>query len=226
MQCEEFDLVCIDEVPEVIKQMSGLETKHPSSGKWNVWMKLRTIMRNAKRFLLMSAQADSLKHFLCKCHLTAHWCQNKVPLLSHLHYEFAHFEAAEMGYRRLIEALEAGMKVVVPCAEQKDLSCILLEMQRRFPEKSFIRIDGSMPEEAKRAAVEGAKTEILDAIFFTASMGCGVSIDIEGYDVAVFRLNERSINADVAMQMCQRVHKLPSNKLIFVCNGRVKDWEY
>ena len=33
VQCEEFDLVCIDEVPEVIKQMSGLETKHPSSGK-------------------------------------------------------------------------------------------------------------------------------------------------------------------------------------------------
>ena len=71
VQCEEFDLVCIDEVPEVIKQMSGLETKHPSSGKWNVWVKLRTIMRNAKRFLLMSAQADSLvKHFLDRCRLT------------------------------------------------------------------------------------------------------------------------------------------------------------
>ena len=134
VQCEEFDLVCMDEVPEVIKQMSGLETKHPSSGKWNVWIKLRTIMRNAKRFLPTSAQADSLvKHFLCKCHLNAHWCQNKVPLLSHLHYETAHFEAAEVGYRRLIEALEPGMKVVVPCAEQKDLSCTLLEMQRRFP---------------------------------------------------------------------------------------------
>ena len=35
VQCEEFDLVCIDEVPEVIKQfkqLCGLETKHPSSG--------------------------------------------------------------------------------------------------------------------------------------------------------------------------------------------------
>ena len=136
VQCEDFDLVCIDEVPEVIKQLTGLETKHPSSGKWNVWMKLRTIMQNAKRFLMMSAQADSLvKHFLDKCHLTAHWYQNKMPLLSHLHYEFAPFEAAEMGYRRLIGALEAGMKVVVPCAEQKDLTCTLLEMKRRFPEK-------------------------------------------------------------------------------------------
>ena len=101
-------------------------------------MKLRTVMRNAKRFLLMSAQADSLgKHFLDKCHVTAHWCQNKVPLLSHLHYEFAHFEAAEMGYRKLVEALQAGMKVAVPCAEQKDLNCTLLEMQRLFPEKLF-----------------------------------------------------------------------------------------
>ena len=227
VQCEEFDLVCIDEVPEVIKQLTGLETKHPSSGKWNVWMKLRTIMRNAKRFLLMSAQADSLvKHFLDKCHLTAHWCQNKTPLLSHLHYEFAHFEAAEMGYRRLIGALEANMKVVVPCAEQKDLACTLLEMQRRFPGKSFLRIDGSMNEEAKRDAVGRVKTEIFDAIFFTASMDCGVSIDIDGYDIVVFRLNERSINADVAMQMCQRVRNLSSNRIVFACNSRVKDWEY
>ena len=147
--------------------------------------------------------------------------------ISHLHYEFAHFEAAEMGHRQLTEALEADIKkVAVPCAEQKDLSCALLEMQRRFPEKIFLRIDGPMHEEAKRAAVEHAKTEVFDAIFFTASMGCGVSIDINGHDVVVFRLNERSTNADVAMQMCQRVRKLPSDKNIFVCNGRVKDWEY
>jgi len=227
VQCEEFDLVCIDEVPEVIKQLCGLNTKHPSSGKWNVWMKLRTIMRNAKRFLLMSAQADSLvKHFLDKCHLTAHWCQNKIPLLSHLHYEFAHFEAAEMGYRKLVEALEAGMKVAVPCAEQKDLTCTLLEMQRLFPDKSFLRIDGSMNEEAKRDAVGRVKTEIFDAIFYTSTMDCGVSIDIEGIDIVVFRLNDRSINADVAMQMCQRVRKLSTNKIVFVCNGRVKNWDY
>lgn len=227
VQCEEFDLVCIDEVPEVIKQLCGLKTKHTSSGKWNVWMKLRTIMRNAKRFLLMSAQADSLvKHFLDKCHLTAHWCQNKVPLLSHLHYEFAHFEAAEMGYRKLVEALEAGMKVAVPCAEQKDLTCTLLEMQRLFPDKSFLRIDGSMNDEAKRDAVGRVKTDIFDAIFYTSTMDCGVSIDIEGYDIVVFRLNERSVNADVVMQMCQRVRKLTTNKIIFVCDGRVKDWDY
>ena len=83
-----------------------------------------------------------------------------------------------------------------------------------------------MHEEAKRAAVERAKTEVFDAIFLTASMDCGVSIGIEGYDIVVFRLNERSINADVAMQMCQRVRSLPSNRIVFVCNGRVKDWEY
>ena len=138
-------------------------------------MKLRTIMRNAKRFLLISAQADSLvKHFLDKCHLTAHWCQNKVPLLSHLHDEFAHFEAAEMGYRRLIEALEADTRVAVLCAKRKDLTCTLLEMQRRFPDKTFLRIGGSMNEEAKRDAVGRVKTEMFDAVFFTASMDCGV----------------------------------------------------
>ena len=42
----------------------------------------------------------------------------------------------------------------------------------------------------------------------------------------MFRLNERSINADVAMQMCQRVRNLSTNKIIFVCDGRVKDWDY
>ena len=57
-------------------------------------------------------------------------------------------------------------------------------------------------------------------------MDCGVSIDIEGIDIVVFRLNERSINADVVMQMCQRVRKLSTNKIIFVCDGRVKDWDY
>ena len=131
-----------------------------------------------------------------------------------------------MGYRKLVEALEAGMKVAVPCAEQKDLNCTLLEMQRLFPDKSFLRIDGSMNEEAQREAVVRVKTEIFDAIFYTASMDCGVSIDIEGIDIVVFRLNERSINADVVMQMCQRVRNLSTNKIVFVCDGRVKDWDY
>ena len=40
----------------------------------------------------------------------------------------------------------------------------------------------------------------------------------------ICRLNARSINACVAMQMCQRVRTLRDKKITFVCDNRVKDW--
>ena len=81
-----------------------------------------------------------------------------------------------------------------------------------------------MGESDKREAVVKAKAQQFGGIFFTASMDCGVSIEIP-YDTAIFRLNARSINACVAMQMCQRVRTLRDKKIIFVCDNRVKDWD-
>ena len=224
VQCEQWDLVVIDETPEVIKQMCGLKMKKSTSGKWNVWHKLRSIMRDAKRFLLMSAQADSLvKLFLDRCHVTAHWQQNSEPLLGNLTYEIVHHENPEVGYQLLEQALQEDKRIVVPCAEQGDLQGVFARICDQFPEKSFIRIDGSLGESEKREAVMNAKTKQFDGIFYTASMDCGVSIEIP-YDLVIFRLNARSINACVAMQMCQRVRALTDKKIVFVCDNRVKDW--
>ena len=224
VQCEQWDLVVIDEIPEVLKQMCSLKMKKAASGKWNVWRKLRSIVRDAKRFLLMSAQADSLvKLFLDRCHVTAHWQQNSTPLLGDLTYEIVHHEDPEVGYQIIEQALQEDKKIVVPCAEQGDLQGAFARVCEQFPDKEFIRIDGSLGESEKREAVTKAKTQQFDGIFFTASMDCGVSIELP-YDMVICRLNARSINACVAMQMCQRVRTLRDKKITFVCDNRVKDW--
>ena len=224
VQCEQWDLVVIDEIPEVLKQMCSLKMKKAASGKWNVWRKLRSIVRDAKRFLLMSAQADSLvKLFLDRCHVTAHWQQNSTPLLGDLTYEIVHHEDPEVGYQIIEQALQEDKKIVVPCAEQGDLQGAFARVCEQFPDKEFIRIDGSLGESEKREAVTKAKTQQFDGIFFTASMDCGVPIELP-YDMAIFRLNARSMNACVAMQMCQRARTLRDKKITFVCDNRAKDW--
>ena len=116
-----WDLVAVDEITEVIKQMCSLKTKAPGSGRWAVWSTLREMFANAPRIVLMSAQADeTAKKLLGECGVSAHWRQNAEPLLSHMRCSFFHSDHPESGYGRLIADLDEGGSVVVPCAEQED----------------------------------------------------------------------------------------------------------
>ena len=81
-----------------------------------------------------------------------------------------------------------------------------------------------MSEKAKYDAVALAQTMIFGAILFTASMDCGVSIEILGYDLVIGRLGSRSVGADLTMQISQRVRHLKEGKIVFVCDALVKDW--
>ena len=80
-----------------------------------------------------------------------------------------------------------------------------------------------MSEKAKYDAVALAQTTIFDALLFTASMDCGVSIEVLGYDLVICRLSSRSVDADVTMQMSQRARHLQEGKIVFVCDALVQD---
>jgi hypothetical protein len=228
---EEWDLVAIDETPEVIKQLCSLKTKKNGSGKWETWEKLRKCTQDSSHVICLSAQADTpVKNFLDECGVQCHWQMNKDPMLGHLRYEIVHYEQGikgkERGYRRLFDEIRDGKKVAIPCAEQKDLQVLEAMMRREFPGKRFLTIHGGLCDADKKANLRLAENEIFDGLLYTASMDCGVSIDIEGYDLVFFRLNNRSTDADVVMQMCQRVRKLNENLVIISCDSRVKDWDF
>jgi hypothetical protein len=171
-----------------------------------------------------------VKNFLDECGVQCHWQMNKDPMLGHLRYEIVHYEQGikgkERGYRRLFDEIRHGKKVAIPCAEQKDLQILEAMMRREFPGKRFLTIHGGLCDADKKANLRLAENEIFDGLLYTASMDCGVSIDIEGYDLVCFRLNNRSTDADVVMQMCQRVRKLNENLVILSCDSRVKDWDF
>jgi len=221
-----YDLVIIDEVTEVVKQMCGLKCKAYGSGRWTTWSKIRIIMANASRSLLLSAQADTLvNEFLSECGVKAHWQQNGESPLSHLHYVIKHYNHTDMGYRELVDALEEDKKIVCPCAEQRDMRALFGHVQNLYPDKIFLAIDSTVTGQARVDALAAAKSTVFDCLFYTASLDCGFSIDIPGYHRAVVRFDCRSVGADVIMQMAQRVRSLNENIIVICCESGVKDWK-
>jgi len=224
----DYDLCAVDEFTACLKSMSRLEKKSASSGKWNVSDNLRRVLESSDHVVLMSAQADRIeKEYLDDIGLKMHWQMNSIPNLNHYTYTFAHYEDKNHEFEPLKEALDKGLKIAIPCSENKDLRNVLGLLQKWYPEKRFKAIYGAgMSDEERKRCIQEAEAEGYDALLYTSSMDCGVSIDIEWYDMIVFRLNSRSIDANTVMQMVLRVRKLNLNKVVFVCDKLVKDWEH
>ena len=226
-----FDLVAIDETPQVIRQMCALKIKTDGSGKWNVWRRLREILQYAKHTIFLSAQSDTLVEMLqTECKITSCWRQNKYSLLADYQYEFAHFEGGKKGfsmaYRRVFEELERKKRLVMPFAEQKVLEAFETYLKENHNYK-ILSIHGQMSDDEKRLNLERWHDgeEEFDLVLHTASVDCGVSINHEGYDLVMFVLGARSIDPEAALQMCHRVRNLKEKKIVFLCDARVKDWE-
>ena len=81
-----------------------------------------------------------------------------------------------------------------------------------------------MADEEKSEVLTNVKQTAYDFFVYTASMDCGVSIDVTGYDRVVMCLGNRSIDAEVAMQMAARVRSTADDTIVILCDTRVKDW--
>ena len=121
-----YDFVWVDEIHEVIGSLVSLKVKAPGSGRWAVFDALKAMLSTSPRVLLTSASADEAVRDMCvSCGLEAYWQMNGEPLLMHIKYELSHYDSSEVAFRQINDALEAGKKIVLPCAEQKDLESIL-----------------------------------------------------------------------------------------------------
>ena len=231
IETEDWSCVIVDEIQEVLKSICRLKKKHPLSGKWNVWSKFTCVLQNCRRNILLSANADTLvKSTLDGLGFEPHqqkWQQNRQATLSHLTYEIHHFEpnnAKDIGYAKIFELLDQGKRLAIPCAEKGECKAIFQELSGRYPDKNGMKLEGSMTDTEKSEALTNAKVTVYDFIVYTASMDCGVSIDLSGYHSVVLCLSNRSIDAEVAMQMIQRVRSLADDKIFILCDTRVKDW--
>ncbi len=240
MDVTNYHLAAVDEFTETIQSMTRLETKGLGSGKWEVSKKLQTLLNKSENVVLMSAQADKVeKDYLDGIGVDLHWQMNEAKPLDQLQYEFSHFENESHEFKPIYEALDEGKKVVIPCSEKDDLLKVLKVLEERYPGKKFLAIYGQgLSDDERKRRVQLAEREGFDAILFTSSMDCGVSIELQrrvvntiglkehAYDLVIFRLNVRSINANQVMQMILRVRNLNDKKIIFICDRLVKDWDH
>jgi len=235
-----YHLAAVDEFTETIQSMTNLKTKTVGSGKWEVHYKLQTLLKESESVVLMSAQADRIeKEYLDEIGVDVHWQMNAAKPLKELKYEFSHFEDKVHEFKPIFDALDSDKKIVIPCSENCDLQTVLSLLQKKYPHKKFLAIFGKgLSDEERKRRVRLAENEPFDAILFTSSMDCGVSIELKrrivnslhqhehAYDLIIFRLNVRSINANQVMQMILRVRNLNDKKIIFICDRLVKDWDH
>ena len=230
VEFEDWDCVIIDEIPEVLKSICRLKKKHPHSGKWNVWAKFRLVLQNCRRNILLSANADTLVRLTLDDLFEPgqqKWQQNCKATLGHLTYEIHHFEpknAKDIGYGKIFELIDQGKRLAIPCAEKGEAIAIYEALIIKYPDKQGIKLEGSMADEEKSEVLTNVKQTAYDFFVYTASMDCGVSIDVTGYDRVVMCLGNRSIDAEVAMQMAARVRSTTDDTIVILCDTRVKDW--
>ncbi len=149
----------------MIGSLCSLKVKAPGSGKWDVFLALQRTLTAAKRVLFTSAQADVAAKELCQCSdLVPHYQMNTESFLSHLCYELCHYDSSEIGYQRIFDALQDDKKIALPCSEQKDLEAILEHIASRLPQKTILRIDGTVQGLARAQAMLDAQTTVFDVL--------------------------------------------------------------
>jgi hypothetical protein len=240
----EFDLVAIDETPEVVASLVTLRPRVGFGTKWVVWDRLRDCMRHATRRLFMSAQSDALvQAFLAALGVEeAQWQMAQGHPLSILRYYFVYCESEQLLYGELVTRLQEGQHLIVPMAEHAQLQMALAVTKEIFgSSKRVAVIHGRMSDGARADALAqviatspdffrpGKRTTShrYDAVFFTCSLASGVTILNEDlhYDACVFLLNNRCINADVCIQMVQRCRSYRRNEVVFMCDPHVRDYD-
>ncbi len=216
----------IDEVHEMIGAMCQLRQKSEGSGKWMVWKKLLHIISTSKRTLFTSAQADARVECLFnETGIQPHWQMNEQPLLAHLSYRIIHYDSPEVGYQIILDSIRDGNNCVIACAEQKDLTSLEMYLFKEFPGLQLRKVDRTVSGTAREEILTELNETVFQVIMFTASLDCGFSINIQGYDHTFLRLNVRSINPTQALQMTQRVRSISSNTITILCEAGVKDWD-
>ena len=120
---QDWDLIAIDEVPEVIKAVCTLQHKSRASNRWAIWEILVELVSAAKRVYLMSAQVgvkpaneDSAVELLCQARRTdafgkakdCKWQMNAANPLKDIKYKFIFTDHNEIALEQIKDRLHAG----------------------------------------------------------------------------------------------------------------------
>ncbi len=235
------DLVVTDEIHEVQRSLAYLKPHQGmlgTTGKWNIFHKFKAIIECCTYSIWLSAHADkNVKALLDAFEIEAHWQSNKDPILGHLTYEFVNVEKGKEGeeylYLYIFKELDAGKNIIVPCCEAGTLRDINIAVQSRYGNKwqdidneiCVIHGRDDMTETERKRAIERInRRQPYRLVLFSPTINAGTSIDTE-YDLTIMVLSDRSILASTVIQMTGRGRNLKENKVMFLCNARVKDWE-
>ena len=139
--------------------------------------------------------------------------------------------------QEILNAIEAGEKILIPTDSQKEAEKMDRELSERYPELKIIRIDAKVTEtdygkDFVERVNESIKTELPDILIYTPSMGTGTSIDgvingeidkeVKYYFDRVFGIFLGVLSPSQCRQMLMR-YRQPVPRYIYIkASGRIQ----
>jgi hypothetical protein len=207
LQKQTFDLVVVDEFPEVVNTLCN-----PHRGMYNVNVAFTRILSAATKLVFMSAHADSREHrFLNRLNIQAHWQMLKIG--PRLNATFVNFRPSEKASNAMPldevvtyfgNRIQAGEHLAIGFCEVNTLETIVDGLRGRFPEKTFLTVHARLDDEKKRAALEEAVNGFYDVLAFTTVMGTGFSVETFEHYSACAYVENRTLDAGAIVQMLGR----------------------
>ncbi len=151
----DWDLVVLDETPEVISALVGLKPCNGRGGRWVVWRRLRDIFLHAKRRICLSAQSDDLvQEFFRGLGATdVSWQQHRAMPLARMQYKVAYTNSFAQAWDEIEARLRRSEHLMVSFSEAGHLRLLFDAAREVFPEKRFIAVHAGLADSEKREAV-------------------------------------------------------------------------
>jgi len=223
-----YDCLIVDECEEIFSALTTVNARSVSGAKWALYTTLFDIFRDSGKRLLMSAHAETYTDIFLR-HVgeeKALWCENKVSKLKGNVYEFYHTFEDNDATARIEQFISDGKRLAIPCAERRDLERVHEHLTKKFPHKSFLAVHGALADKEKGAAFDAMTENRYDAVLYTATVDCGVSVDKVECDIVFARINHRSIRPKQIMQLLHRFRHVVDKLFIlsFSCSPATVDW--
>ena len=224
----DYHLVIIDECEEVFSALTTINARSANGSKWSIYSIVSEIFKKSQKRLLMSAHAEAYTDIFLR-HVgeeNALWCENIVSKLKDNTYEFYHTFEANDATARIEQYISNGKRLAIPCAERGDVERVHEHLTKTFPHKSFLAVHGALADKEKGAAFDAMTQKRYDAVLYTATVDCGVSVDEIECDIVFARICHRSIRPKQIMQLLHRFRNVVDKLFIlsFSCSPRTVDW--
>jgi len=206
-------VLVLDELHDLLRQLVG------SRARVDNWRQLLRMARGAHRIVCMDGLGDELAHkFFEAVGRVVHWRENVYKPHRGVEHRFVHWT---VGHAHIINSLEAGKKLFIPCASKSHL--ISLEEDIIHEGYTCVSLHGDTPQDQRKRMFANLSDETRDCDVFLMSptITSGCSIDHAHFDETVFVLSTRSVVADAVWQMVWRVRHLKSQKVTYMCDNTV-----